>query len=93
MSSVSSAKTVAARRNRRRSIHEYKVDVNEAVQLSDRILMMNKGGTLYADIPINLPRPRLLTDRNVVTQQADVLALFEQMRAEPVDAESEGVDH
>ena len=55
--------------------------------------MMNKGGKLYADIPINLPRPRLLTDRDVVTQQADVLALFEQMRAGPVDAESEGVNH
>ncbi|MCG7578878.1 ABC transporter ATP-binding protein [Mycolicibacterium sp. OfavD-34-C] len=59
-------------------------DVNEAVQLSDRILMMNRGGTLYADIPINLPRPRLQTDRAVVTQQADVLALFEQMQLEPV---------
>ena len=68
-------------------------DVNEAVQLSDRILMMNKGGTLYADIPIGLPRPRLMTDRDVVTQQADVLALFENMRAEPVDAETEGVNH
>ncbi|GFG54480.1 nitrate/sulfonate/bicarbonate ABC transporter ATP-binding protein [Mycolicibacterium agri] len=68
-------------------------DVNEAVQLSDRILMMNKGGTLYADIPINLPRPRLQTDRAVVTQQADVLALFEQMRAEPVGAEPEGANH
>jgi NitT/TauT family transport system ATP-binding protein len=61
-------------------------DVNEAVQLSDRILMMNKGGTLFADIPITLPRPRLQTDRAVVTQQADVLALFEQMRLEPVTA-------
>lgn len=61
-------------------------DVNEAVQLSDRILMMNTGGTLYADIPITLPRPRLQTDRAVVTQQADVLALFEQMRLEPVGA-------
>ncbi|KWX67907.1 ABC transporter ATP-binding protein [Mycobacterium sp. NAZ190054] len=59
-------------------------DVSEAVQLSDRILMMNTGGTLYADIPISLPRPRLQTDRAVVTQQADVLALFEQMRLEPV---------
>ena len=68
-------------------------DVNEAVQLSDRILMMNKGGTLYADIPIGLPRPRLMTDRDVVTQQADVLALFENMRAEPIDAETEGVNH
>ena len=63
-------------------------DVNEAVQLSDRILMMNKGGTLYADIPISLPRPRLQTDRDVVTQQADVLALFEQMRPTTVGAES-----
>ena len=39
-------------------------DVNEAVQLSDRILMMNRGGTLYADIPVALPRPRLQTDRD-----------------------------
>ncbi|MDG4663769.1 ABC transporter ATP-binding protein [Mycobacterium sp. 236(2023)] len=61
-------------------------DVNEAVQLSDRILMMNTGGILYADIPITLPRPRLQTDRAVVTQQADVLALFEQMRLEPLSA-------
>ena len=34
-----------------------------------------------------------MTDREVVTQQADVLALFEQMRAEPVGAETEGVNH
>ena len=59
-------------------------DVNEAVQLSDRILMMNRGGTLYSDIPVTLPRPRLQTDRDVVTKQADVLALFEHMRLEPV---------
>lgn len=58
-------------------------DVTEAVQLSDRILMMNKGGTLYADIPVGLPRPRLQTDRAVVTKQADVLGLFEQMQREP----------
>ena len=59
-------------------------DVTEAVQLSDRILMMNSGGTLYADIPVGLPRPRLQTDRAVVTQQADVLTLFEQMQLEAV---------
>ncbi len=63
-------------------------DVNEAVQLSDRILMMSKGGTLYADIPIALPRPRLQTDRAVVTQQADVLALFEQMQGSPAVIQS-----
>ena len=63
-------------------------DVNEAVQLSDRILMMNRGGTVYADIPVALPRPRLQTDRDVVTKQADVLALFEQMRLEPAGQSS-----
>jgi NitT/TauT family transport system ATP-binding protein len=47
------------------------------LRLSDRILMVNKSGTLYADIPISLPRPPPQTDREVVTQQADVLALFE----------------
>ena len=38
-------------------------DVLEAVQLSDRIIIVAYGGRNYADIPIDLPYPRLQTDR------------------------------
>ena len=64
-------------------------DVNEAVQLSDRILMMNKGGTLCADILISLPRPRacrpiatLVTSRLMFSPCSNKCALA------PVGAES-----
>ncbi len=57
-------------------------DVMEAVQLSDRIIVLAPGGDLYADIAIDLPRPRLASDTAVATAQAQILRRFEQMQEE-----------
>ncbi len=57
-------------------------DVVEAVQLSDRIIVLAQGGRLYADIPIGLPRPRRASDTSVATAQAEILQRFEAMQEE-----------
>ena len=57
-------------------------DVLEAVLLSNRVLMMNSIGEIYRDIDIKLPYPRVQTDHEVVTLQADILELFELMESE-----------
>jgi NitT/TauT family transport system ATP-binding protein len=56
-------------------------DVMEAVQLSDRIIIVAYGGKNYADIPIELPYPRLQTDRAVAGLQADILEVFNEMES------------
>jgi NitT/TauT family transport system ATP-binding protein len=63
-------------------------DVLEAVLLSNRVLMMSRRGEIYRDIKVDLPYPRLQTDHEVVTLQADILELFELMEAESAEAES-----
>ena len=57
-------------------------DVMEAVQLSDRIIVLAPGGRLYADIAIDLPRPRRASDTAVATAQAEILQRFETMQEE-----------
>ena len=57
-------------------------DVLEAVQLSDRIIIVAYGGRNYADIPIDLPYPRLQTDREVAGLQADILEVFNDMESQ-----------
>jgi len=57
-------------------------DVMEAVLLSDKVLLMNSSGSIYADMPIDLARPRTQTDQEVVSTQAEILAVFEQMQKE-----------
>jgi NitT/TauT family transport system ATP-binding protein len=54
-------------------------DVMEAVQLSDRILIVAFGGKLHADIRIDLPYPRLQTDQEVARLQAQILETFNEM--------------
>lgn len=54
-------------------------DVVEAVQLSDRVIIMQHGGRIYDDIPITLPHPRKISDPKVATQQAEILGQFEAM--------------
>ena len=56
-------------------------DVLEAVQLSSRILIIEYGGRNFADIPIDLPYPRMQSDPAVATVQAQILGLFEEMEA------------
>ena len=54
-------------------------DVVEAVQLSDRIVIVAHGGRNYADLQIDLPYPRLQTDKSVVALQAEILEVFNEM--------------
>jgi NitT/TauT family transport system ATP-binding protein len=65
-------------------------DVLEAVLLSNRVLMMSGRGEIYRDIEIDLPYPRLQTDHDVVTLQADILELFEVMEAESTERNGAG---
>jgi NitT/TauT family transport system ATP-binding protein len=63
-------------------------DVVEAVELSDRIIVLQPGGLIYEDITIDLPRPRRQTDTKVATLQAEVLARLEAMKEMSQTAES-----
>jgi NitT/TauT family transport system ATP-binding protein len=54
-------------------------DVMEAVQLSNRILIIQYGGRNFADLTIDLPYPRLQSDPAVATVQANILGMFEEM--------------
>jgi NitT/TauT family transport system ATP-binding protein len=56
-------------------------DVVEAVELSDRIIVLQPGGKIFEDITIDLPRPRRQSDQRVATLQAEVLARLENMKA------------
>jgi NitT/TauT family transport system ATP-binding protein len=62
-------------------------DVVEAVQLSDRIIVLAPGGTVFDDISIDLEHPRRVTDPKVATLQAEILARFEEMHPEPAAAD------
>jgi NitT/TauT family transport system ATP-binding protein len=57
-------------------------DVREAVELSNRVIMMAPGGRIFADIEIDLPYPRRASDRAVAVLQAEILGRFDEMRAE-----------
>ena len=61
-------------------------DVLEAVLLSSRVLMMSSQGMIFRDLAIDLPFPRLQTDKDVAIQQAEILELFEEMERSKVDA-------
>lgn len=54
-------------------------DIMEAVQLSDRIIVLAHEGRIHADIPIDLPRPRRASDPEVAAMQAEILGRFEAM--------------
>lgn len=54
-------------------------DVVEAVQLSDRIIVLAPGGRIFDDIRIDLEHPRRAADPKVATLQAEILGRFEEM--------------
>ena len=56
-------------------------DVTEAVQLSDRIVVLAPGGRIHEIIDVDLPRPRKASDPAVAVLQAEVLARFETLEA------------
>jgi NitT/TauT family transport system ATP-binding protein len=56
-------------------------DVMEAVQLSERIIIVAYGGKNFADFENTLPYPRLQSDPAVATMQADILGVFEDMES------------
>jgi NitT/TauT family transport system ATP-binding protein len=55
-------------------------DIQEAVQLGDRLIMLDYHGHIFADIEIKLPRPREFTDRAFVDFYANVVRRFHEMQ-------------
>ena len=55
-------------------------DMQEAVKLGDRMVMFNFGGEIVEDIPINLPRPRELSDRLFIEFYARAVDRFQNIR-------------
>jgi NitT/TauT family transport system ATP-binding protein len=54
-------------------------DVGEAVELSNRIVILAKGGKLRQDVAVDLPYPRDPADDRVALMKADVLRQFEEL--------------
>ncbi len=54
-------------------------DVGEAVELSDRIVILAKGGRLRQTVDVELPFPRDPSDDRVALMKADVLRTFEEL--------------
>lgn len=68
-------------RETRRTIIFITHDLQEAVQLGDRLIMLDYQGHIFEDIQISLPRPREFTDRAFVDFYADVVRRFHHMQA------------
>lgn len=64
-------------------------DMQEAVQLGDRLIMLDYHGHIFEDIKIDLPRPRDFTERAFVDFYADVVRRFHQMQARRTEEISE----
>jgi NitT/TauT family transport system ATP-binding protein len=56
-------------------------DVREAVELSDRILMLAPGGRIHEDITVDLARPRRGSNTEVAVLEASILGRFEDLEA------------
>jgi NitT/TauT family transport system ATP-binding protein len=54
-------------------------DVGEAVELSNRIVILAKGGILRQTVEVDLPFPRDPADDRVALMKADVLRTFEEL--------------
>jgi NitT/TauT family transport system ATP-binding protein len=59
-------------------------DVGEAVELSDHVVVLGKGGRLQDIVEINLPFPRNPADDAVAVMKAELLRRFEKWREEVV---------
>jgi NitT/TauT family transport system ATP-binding protein len=69
----------------RRTIIFITHDIQEAVQLGDRLIMLDYQGRIFDDVEINLPRPREFTNRAFVDFYADVVSRFHKMQASRVE--------
>jgi NitT/TauT family transport system ATP-binding protein len=56
-------------------------DVMEAVQLSEKIIVMSRDGRIHAEFAIELPHPRKASDPEVAALQAEILGEFEKIQA------------
>jgi NitT/TauT family transport system ATP-binding protein len=54
-------------------------DVGEAIELSNRVIVLRKGGHIEADLHIDLPFPRDSASDDVALAKANLLRRFEQM--------------
>lgn len=54
-------------------------DVGEAVELSNRVIILGVGGRIAEDLPVDLPYPRDPGDDRVALAKADLLRRFEKM--------------
>jgi NitT/TauT family transport system ATP-binding protein len=55
-------------------------DMQEAVTLGDRLIMLDFEGHIVEDLVIELPRPRQFSDKAFVEFYADVVSRFHAMR-------------
>jgi NitT/TauT family transport system ATP-binding protein len=69
----------------RRTIIFITHDIQEAVQLGDRLIILDYQGRIFEDIEISLSRPREFTDRAFVDFYADVVSRFHKMQASRVE--------
>jgi len=56
-------------------------DMQEAVELGDRLIMLDYHGRIFVDIKIDLPRPRSLTDRVFINFYSDVVKHLQKMQS------------
>jgi len=64
-------------------------DMQEAVELGDRLIMLDYHGRIFVDIKIDLPRPRSLTNRDFIDFYSNVVRHLQDMqsrRAEELSA-------
>ena len=54
-------------------------DVDEAVELSNRVLVLEKGGRMREDVKIDLPFPRDPSDPAVALMKANILGKFDDL--------------
>jgi NitT/TauT family transport system ATP-binding protein len=67
-------------------------DMQEAVVLGDRLIMLDYSGHIIEEMDINLPRPRSFTDREFIEFYADVVARFHSMQEKRAEELSETVE-
>jgi NitT/TauT family transport system ATP-binding protein len=65
----------------RRTILFVTHDMQEAVELGDRLIMLDYHGRIFVDLKIDLPRPRRLTDRVFIDFYSNVVRYLQDMQS------------